>query len=83
MFNSKKTALGYIALPTQQEFWDYLMETSRRWGLVVYEQDWLNEVQDQLEALSTDPQLGRTWLLQMGRAADKNGITIQYCMSLP
>ncbi len=29
---------GTIGLPLEQEFWDYLMETSKRWGLAVYEQ---------------------------------------------
>ena len=31
------------SIPTQQAFWDFLMETSRQWGLRVYEQDWLGK----------------------------------------
>ena len=31
--------------------------------------------------LTEDVQLGRQWLKQMGAAADKSGIAIQYCMS--
>ena len=45
-------------------------------------QDWLNVEFDNVDALQQDAQLGRQWLLQMGRAADKYGLTIQYCMSL-
>lgn len=44
-------------------------------------QDWLDVAQYSVSALSTDAQLGRTWLMQMGRAADKYGLSIQYCMS--
>ncbi len=29
---------GHGAVPVQQEFWDYLMATSKQWGLEVYEQ---------------------------------------------
>lgn len=54
-----------------------------RWGLTVYEQDWLDIAFNFMDALHSDINLGREWLLQMGRAADKNGISIQYCMSMP
>ena len=31
------------ALPVDPSFWDYLMGSSQReWGLLVYEQDWLD-----------------------------------------
>jgi len=82
LFNDRSGNWGHIGVPTQQEFWDFLMETSKRWGLVVYEQDWLNDEFDNVDALRQDAQLGRQWLMQMGKAADKYGITIQYCMSL-
>jgi len=82
LFNDKSGGWGHIGVPTEQEFWDFLMETSKRWGLAVYEQDWLNDEFDNVDALRQDAQLGRQWLLQMGRAADKYGLTIQYCMSL-
>ncbi len=36
---------------------------------------------DWISFLTKDVQLGRLWLLQMGNAADKSGISIQYCMS--
>jgi hypothetical protein len=58
------------------------LSTSRKWGLAVYEQDWLDVEFDELNALLESPTLGRQWLLQMGQAAEKNGLTVQYCMSL-
>ncbi len=33
-----KGSTSHFAVPLQQEFWDYLMTTSRKWGLSVYEQ---------------------------------------------
>ena len=29
-----------VAVPIQQEFWNYLMTQGKQWGLYVYEQDW-------------------------------------------
>ena len=70
-----------LALPYDQNFWDFLMKSSREWGLTTYEQDWLDDEFDRFLPLTTSATLGRTWLLQMGTAAANNGISIQYCMS--
>lgn len=69
------------ALPIDADFWDWLLRESAEWGLVVYEQDWLDTEYDNLRALTTNVTLARQWLMQMGRAAEKNGLSIQYCMS--
>lgn len=29
-----------LSIPVEEAFWEYLMSSSRRWGLDVYEQDW-------------------------------------------
>lgn len=71
------------ALPTDQKFWDFLMHSSRQWGLRVYEQDWLFTEVQRVAALTQDPTIGRMWLRQMGTAAQRNGLNIQYCMSWP
>ncbi|CAH1778788.1 unnamed protein product [Owenia fusiformis] len=71
------------AIPVDMGFWDYLMRESKKWGLVNYEQDWLDVEFGGLNATLTDINLGRTWLHQMGKAAQENGLTIQYCMSNP
>ena len=70
-----------FAVPLTQDFWDFLMESSRKWGLYTYEQDWLDTEYDNMGLLTSNATLARTWLLQMGAAAAKNGLTIQYCMS--
>eukprot|EP00054_Salpingoeca_dolichothecata_P014018 m.78605 g.78605 ORF g.78605 m.78605 type:complete len:753 (+) comp20774_c0_seq2:47-2305(+) len=70
-----------LALPLQQEFWDWFLESSVRWGLRVYEQDWLDDQFDGTNYLLESATTARTWLMQMGTAAANNGLSIQYCMS--
>jgi hypothetical protein len=38
LFNNRSGSWGHIGVPTEQEFWDFLMTSSRRWGLTTYEQ---------------------------------------------
>lgn len=38
---------------------------------------------EHIDALQSDLSLGTRWLSQMGEAAHRYGLTIQYCMSLP
>ena len=38
---------------------------------------------EQIGALHSDLRLGHRWLMQMGEAAHRCGVTIQYCMSQP
>jgi hypothetical protein len=70
------------ALPTEQRFWDdFFSRPKSAWGLRVYEQDWLfNEYYEYMPAFLESVSLGRTWLAQMANGAEKNGLTIQYCM---
>lgn len=70
------------SLPDDQSFWDDLMYNASQWGLQTYEQDWMITQTYFFEPVLTDINLGRNWLLQMGDAAMKNNISIQYCMSL-
>jgi len=46
--------------------------------MTVYEQDWLNWQTALFPPLTQSATLGRTWLTQMGRAAERAGVTIQY-----
>ena len=48
---------------------------------LLFFQDWLNKQTDWSRALLSDLFLGRRWLMQMGGAAEKFGISIQYCTS--
>ena len=47
----------------------------------MYEQDWLDTEFDTLLAFRTNISLGRDWMLNMGAAAQRSGVTIQACMS--
>ncbi len=72
------------ALPLGNDsFWIDLFTQARQWGIIVYEQDWLNVQTEQFSPLTTDIHLGHQWLTSMGEAAEKLGINMQYCMSLP
>ena len=72
-----------IALPLDDNFWkDFLREKKQKWGLKVYEQDFLITTFGKLSQIQSQLNLGRTWLLQMGEAALELDIRIQYCMSL-
>ncbi|KAK3085506.1 hypothetical protein FSP39_004325 [Pinctada imbricata] len=71
------------SLPDDQQFWIDLLTDAKKWGLILYEQDWLNVQVLHLSALQEDISLGTRWLTQMGTAAEQLGLTIQYCMSLP
>ena len=69
------------SVPLDQAFWDHLFAGSSSWGLRVYEQDWLyNEFYVYVGEFLRDVSLGREWLLQMARGAERSGLTIQYCM---
>ncbi|KAL4219038.1 hypothetical protein ACF0H5_021621 [Mactra antiquata] len=70
------------SLPIDLEFWRYLFKQAKSWGLIVYEQDWLNRQTMYLSSLHTSLTLGTQWLTQMGQAAQENGLTIQYCMAM-
>ena len=73
-----------MAIPVEQRFWDDLIGNATvQWDLKVYEQDWLYNEFEGLNETLQDAALGRTWLLQMGSAATKYNVTIQYCMSYP
>lgn len=70
------------SLPDDQQFWNDLFYNSSRWGLLTYEQDWLNHQTLDFTPLLTDTDLGKRWLHQMGSSAQKFNMTVQYCMSL-
>jgi hypothetical protein len=75
---------GGKALPIGNDtFWvDFFVE-AHSWGLVLYEQDWLNVQTIGFLPTRTNIDLGEQWLTSMGAAAEQVGINIQYCMSLP
>ncbi|XP_076436393.1 uncharacterized protein LOC143275932 isoform X2 [Babylonia areolata] len=70
-----------LSLPIGQEFWDWLMQSSVEWGLVLYEQDWLNVQLLGTELLQASVTAGADWLDSMARAAREHNVTLQYCMA--
>ena len=74
---------NHIGIPIDDNFWiDFLGSKKRKWGLVVYEQDFLVTTFERHQQLQSELNLGRTWLKQMGDAAEQLDIRIQYCMAL-
>lgn len=49
--------------------------------MVVYEQDWMYNEWQGLNSTRTSPTLSRRWLKQMGAGAEKQGVSVQYCMT--
>ncbi|XP_046547730.1 uncharacterized protein LOC124257657 [Haliotis rubra] len=74
---------GSSAIPLGGDFWDYLFSKAKDWGLKVYQQDWMKEQALLINEFHTSLTLGRKWLIDMGLAAQRNGITIQYSGALP
>ena len=72
---------GGMALPLSAEFWEDIFSRARRWGMVTYEQDWMDAQHDRFPPLLRSATLGRQWLTQMGDAAGKQGVSLQYCMA--
>nr|XP_022327168.1 uncharacterized protein LOC111126669 isoform X3 [Crassostrea virginica] len=73
----------FLSLPDDTNFWPTLFRNSKKWGLTVYEQDWLDIQTLGLVGLQTDLYLGERWMRQMAEAAEELNLTIQLCMSLP
>ncbi|KAK7098686.1 uncharacterized protein [Littorina saxatilis] len=71
------------AIPQDLTFWMDLLKGARLWGLVMYEQDFLDQEFYTMNATQSTVDVAKTWLMQMGQAARATGLTIQYCMSNP
>ncbi|HOO57266.1 MAG TPA: hypothetical protein PLN69_10610 [bacterium] len=66
--------------PTTREVFDIWAADVKRWGGVMYEQDWLGTQVTRVDELRKDPYLGEDWLRFMSEAMDDKGLDIQYCM---
>ncbi|XP_046563073.1 uncharacterized protein LOC124271947 [Haliotis rubra] len=65
---------GPMSLPLEERFWTDLLAGGRTWGLIAYEQDYLDVEFEGIQKLLTDIDLGRQWLTQMGNGPAKNGL---------
>ena len=73
-----------MSLPVDERFWMDLMEDGKKWGLHMYEQDWLYiEFVGVNNTLLKSASLGREWMLQMGRATNAHALGLQLCMAWP
>ncbi|MHA1649304.1 MAG: hypothetical protein ACTSYB_03840 [Candidatus Helarchaeota archaeon] len=69
------------ALPMEPRFWDDLMRKAAEQGIIMYEQDWLNNIFTRIPFLQENVYAAENWLTWMAEAAHKNNISIQYCMA--
>ncbi|KAK3600158.1 hypothetical protein CHS0354_012281 [Potamilus streckersoni] len=70
-------------LPLDEVFWRDLFMNATKWGLILYEQDWLNVEFRGVPSLLNNVHMGRQWLMLMGAGAKATNIRIQYCMANP
>lgn len=77
----KSLNLPMFAAPRHQDFWDDLFKEGRDWGLRCYLQDWLSYQFASIDVMKTTLDFADVWTMNMGKAAEKQGMTMQYCMA--
>jgi len=73
----------YEALPTDDNFWPFLLSTAKGWGVHTYEQDWLVTQYREMGYTQASYTAATKWVTDMDSAARELNMTIQYCMPLP
>ncbi len=71
------------ALPIDPAFWDEIMDNAVKFGIRVYEQDWLYTHIAMIPWLRQGLGNGASWYDAMAGAADACGLTMQLCMASP
>jgi len=66
--------------PLTREVFDIWGGDVKKWGGVMYEQDWLGTQISRVNALRSDPDLAANWMKNMNDAMAERGLDIQYCM---
>ncbi|ELT88611.1 hypothetical protein CAPTEDRAFT_195295 [Capitella teleta] len=69
------------SLPYDEDLWTDIFRDSQKMGFKTYMQDWMNDQFDNMNATTNNVHVARDWLIQMGLGAQRNGLTVQYCMS--
>jgi hypothetical protein len=77
----KSFNLPLFAAPKHQDFWDDLFKEAREWGLRCYLQDWLSYQYSSIDVMKTTVDFADAWTTNMAKAAEKQGMTVQYCMA--
>ena len=71
------------AYPTDPKFWDEIMDNAVKYGVKVYEQDWLYTHMAIIPWMRTGLDHAESWYDAMAGAAAKRSITMQLCMASP
>ncbi len=64
-------------------WWDHVIGNLASWGVVTYEQDWLNVIYGFSPEMRKTVWAGRAFMDGMARACRAKGLTMQYCMAQP
>ena len=73
-----------LSLPASNDsFWLDLLTKAKNWGVILYQQDWLNVEYNLLHQAYTEFNLNNQWLTSMGDAADQVDINLHYILSYP
>jgi hypothetical protein len=71
------------AYPTDPKFWDEIMDNAVKYGIKVYEQDWLYTNMAMVPWMRAGLHNAESWYDNMAGAAAKRGLTMQLCMASP
>ena len=71
------------ALPIDPDFWNEIMDNAVKYGVKVYEQDWLDTQLDMIPWLRSELGHAETWFDTMVKTANSHGLTMQLCMASP
>lgn len=78
----EKYKLSGVA-PIDPRWWNDRMAYLKANGVITYEQDWLNEIYNHTPEMARDLSIGSAFADGMAQAAQKYGLTLQYCMPTP
>lgn len=78
----KKYKISGIMSP-DPKFWEDIMHYLKSSGVVCYEQDWLNYIYSNSPEMQSTLTAGNLFTDGMANAAEKNNMTLQYCMAMP
>lgn len=80
-YRAKYTISGIGAV--DHRWWTEIMKSVSSWGVTTYEQDWLDRIYNFSPEFSSTTWVGEDFMNGMARAARNQGLTVQYCMTLP
>eukprot|EP00039_Didymoeca_costata_P008485 m.112767 g.112767 ORF g.112767 m.112767 type:complete len:859 (-) comp14102_c0_seq2:80-2656(-) len=67
-------------IPLGQKFYDDIFANGSKAQMAMFEQDFLCTTNTGTSLTKSDINHGKTWLVNMGKAADKANISLQFCM---